>query len=160
MSFTIREEISTTPRQLFDHLHDPDLVKTWMPGLISMQMFSPDPRKPGAKFQYLIRQFGKRLTMEGELLEFIEPSRIAVRLTTKQFSFDVNYEIQRLPKGSKLIYTFALNPGSRLPGILTVPFELFMQKMASQQIESLRTTLRKPRVVNPGSPEPGDCDSV
>lgn len=145
MAFQISQTLDSSPLKVFTALHDSELVKTWMPGLQSVRYLSDNPRQPGAQFEYVIRQVGKKITMRGELLKFEPPKFLAVRLKSGQFSFDVEYRLadnrlgqNRRRESSVLTYDFRFTEDSPLPRLLIPAFEVFMKKLAQAQLAELK----------------------
>ena len=133
--------------RVFRLVSDHDLAVLWMEGLEETAYPEPiDWRSPvGARFRQRVREMGRSVQYEGEVLAYDAPYRVAVRLSHPRFLMELDYQLSQLPSYVNLRYGLRLVQGDPLVQKLTRMMGWYSQRTADQQLRRIREVAESQR---------------
>lgn len=153
MQFEKTIAINAPIDRVFRLVSDHDLAVLWMQGL--EETTYPDPidwQSPvGARFRQRIREMGKSVQYDGEVLAYDNPYRVAVRLSHPRFLMELDYRLSQKPSHVDLSYRLRLLEGDPLVQKLTRMMGWYSQRVADQQLRRIREIAESDRSFGPTS---------
>lgn len=113
MKISTSIDILASPNSIFPWIAQPDKAMLWQKDVKGGEIITETPEKTGTTFREEIEQDGKRLTMQGEIIKYIQDKQISFHLESKIHSFDVNYLISG--KAEKSIFSIDLDIKWKFP---------------------------------------------
>jgi carbon monoxide dehydrogenase subunit G len=94
-------EIAAPPEAVWPWLVDPSLRLRWIDGLVESRTATPGPPRAGTRGQEVIELKG-RWTLDSEIVEHAEPSRLTVRVSTKGLQTTSTFTLESTATGTRL----------------------------------------------------------
>lgn len=94
MDFACRITIAAEAGQVFPWLEEPERMGQWMPSLEHSEYLSSiEDLGVGTCFRQRVREMGRSVTYEGEVLERTPPQSLAVSLVHPRFRMWIGYQL-------------------------------------------------------------------
>lgn len=104
MYFSHAIAIQAPVEKVFSYYVDVDKIKLWSAGLEDIAYIKDgDPDNPvGRKFIQKYQMFGKPYYQDGQIVAFEKPNHIAVRVSTRDYTIDVDYRFAPADGGTRV----------------------------------------------------------
>jgi len=144
MAIQFSTEIRCPPRALWPWLTEPERMKKWMKGLISVANESGDPSQSrvGTRSKMVIKEGGRVATYDSTIVEWQPPRRIAITLGAphwKGLEMYVDYTLHDLGNATRLDYVCDAKTTRMLFKVMCAVFGIFAKLQAKSFIRSLKT---------------------
>lgn len=140
MVTTYTLDLKVPVERAFACVDDQEMMKIWMSGLVGNEY--PNGRNMdnpvGTKFKQKIKEGGRVVEYDGEVIAYEKPRLLGVRIGNKSFVVDVHYRFEEISGGTRLNYecTLALNGFfAKLMGRL---FAGFTRRILVKQMTALK----------------------
>ena len=126
---------------VFEWISDFEKRRQWMEGLEDAEFAQPfDPAHPvGATFRQPIREGGRVVTYDGEIIAYEPPTHFGVRLSNPEFAMELDYRLSPLDEqATRLDYQVNTTYMSAFARVMGMLFMWLTRRIAYRQIERLR----------------------
>jgi uncharacterized protein YndB with AHSA1/START domain len=93
--------ITASPDEVFAHLTRPELLTRWVGGLVASEDLTGEGLRVGARSREIIEEGGRRMEMEGEVLQVTPGRLLSMRLTAEGISIQADYTLE--PRGGQTV---------------------------------------------------------
>ena len=139
MEFGCEVEIKAAAGQIFPWLEDPERMRLWVKGLEYSEYLSPSAALGvGTRFRQRMREMGRTVTYEGEILQREPPARLVVALMHHRFEMRVHYRLTGSQHGTHLRYDLHLRPMDSTVARLEQAMGWMLERNARQQLIRLK----------------------
>jgi len=90
---TTTVRINAPREEVFRHLTEPELLVQWMDGVEKIEPLDDLGHTPGARSRVTIEVDGGKVELDDELVEYNQPERLAVKLTSPYFEVHNTYQL-------------------------------------------------------------------
>jgi uncharacterized protein YndB with AHSA1/START domain len=102
-------EIRRPPSDVWAYVEDPEKVRLWNPKVWDVELLSWGHRDRGYRYTITYEMRGKTSVCAAEIVEYVAPSRFAVRLTGGGLPpggfIEERYRLEAIPEGTRLHQT-------------------------------------------------------
>ncbi|MGM7700750.1 SRPBCC family protein [Pseudalkalibacillus sp. Hm43] len=138
ITYTI--EIHAPIETVFHCLNDNEKQKIWMEGLQDTQypdgLDLEDP--VGTKFIQKIKEGGRVMEYNGEVIAYDEPNLCAVQIGNNSFSVKAFYELTKTEDGTRLDYRAEMGTANLLTKVMGFLFSGMTKRILHKQMTSLK----------------------
>jgi uncharacterized protein YndB with AHSA1/START domain len=141
MSVLITTEIRCSPRELWPWLTEPERMKQWMKGLVSIEPGDASAMRPGAKAKMTIKEGGRLATYDETIVAWEPCKRIAVSLTgahCKGVEIVCENRLEDLGGSTRLHHSFDCKTSSTVYKVLSFIFRGFAKMQAKGFLKRLK----------------------
>lgn len=139
MDFVCDIEIGAAPDQIFPWLEEPERMGQWVHGLEHSEYLSPiEALGVGVRFRQRMREMGRSVTYEGEVLEREPPQVLVVALTHRRFHMRIGYRLTRKGTMTHLEYRLHLQPLDSTVARMERAMGWMLERSARQQLVRLK----------------------
>ncbi len=141
MSIEFTTEIRCPPKQLWPWLTEPERMKRWMKGLVSIEPVDSSPMRVGARAKMTIKEGRKEVVYDEQVLEWEPMRRVLVSLTAphcRGVEIVTGNRLEDLGNATRLHYTCEFRSTSTLFKLLGWLFSLFARMQAKSFLKSLK----------------------
>ncbi len=142
--FQAQVRIRATPDRVFELLSDPAAAKSWVIGLVDIVPSSPGSLQVvGGRFKETLKEGGRLVGYDGEILAYDRPRLYAVRMESEQFSMNIRYSLDPSADGTVVNQSMDLNPKSSLIRFLLPLFGFLTKRMLKKQLNQLEAAAER-----------------
>lgn len=125
---------------VFECINDNEKQKIWMEGLKETRYPEGyDPSNPvGTKFVQKIKEGGRVIEYDGEVIAYDEPKLTAVRIGNNSFSVKAFYELSEIPEGTRLNYRAEMGSANMLTKVMGFLFSWLTKRILHKQMTKLK----------------------
>jgi len=134
-------EVHCSPEKAFAFIDDLPQTPKWLGPCTAIEKLSPGPNAVGDKLKYSYNQGGKDRTMEGEILERVEPSKLVCRYFDSMFEVLVDLNVQKSPSGAVLQHVITMTPKSFFAKLLSPLIRMGLPKQTRDAMAALKSLL-------------------
>ena len=139
MDFACDIEIGAEAGQIFPWLEEPERMGQWVQGLEYSEYLSPiETLGVGARFRQRMREMGRSVTYEGEVLEREPPQALVVALTHRRFHMRIGYQLSQKEAMTRLEYRLHLQPLDSTVARMERAMGWMLERSARQQLTRLK----------------------
>ncbi len=140
MKVTYTLDINAPIEKSFECVNDNSKLKLWMDGLEKVEVLhETDPHNPvGTKFRQHIKEGGRVRQYDGEITRYKYPELLSVKISSKAFNVDVNYQFQNYGGGTRLNYEAELTFNNLFARIMSVLFRWLTKGILKKQMATLK----------------------
>jgi uncharacterized protein YndB with AHSA1/START domain len=141
MRYVYPLEIAAPAEKVFDLIHDPEKHRLWLQGVEETRYIGDhDPDRPvGARFLQKIREGGRVKEYDGEVTAFDRPRHLGIRLSSRQFSVQVDYRLTPLGQGTRLDYTADISVSGWFCRVMAFLFGWLAKGILRKQMRALKS---------------------
>ncbi|WP_221563570.1 SRPBCC family protein [Alkalihalobacillus sp. TS-13] len=138
--FTYSIDIHAPKEIVFDCINDNEKQKIWMEGLQETYYAGLyDPENPvGTKFKQKIKEGGRVVEYDGEVIAYDRPDLIAVKIGNQSFAVNANYELNETLQGTRLDYRAEMGTANTFTKIMGFMFGWLTKRILHKQMTSLK----------------------
>ena len=140
-------EIAATPSQVFTVLIEPGRLKQWTPEIVEVKPPEGGLRV-GAIAQALVKEFGRRFSVELVVVALEPAARLAYHMTTPMWSGRIEYVLTHRDRGTKVSFLFVPDQakhGARLIRVLAILTRPLVQRRLQSRLAALRRVVEANR---------------
>jgi len=100
-TYSSRTEITASPDELFAYLTRPELLTRWVGGLVASEDLTGEGLRVGARSREIIKEGGRRIEMESEVLQVTPGRLLSMRLWAKGIVIQADYTLE--PRGDQTV---------------------------------------------------------
>jgi len=133
---TATVSIRQTTEKVFSYLVDPEKLQRWAP-FKSLKVLTPGALGVGSRFMQSIDIIGKAIESEVEVIDYNEPTLLALKSITGPVNFVQRFRLTPMPEGTQLEAFMEGEP----TGVLKVAQPLLtpaVEKMLKDQVQKLK----------------------
>jgi uncharacterized protein YndB with AHSA1/START domain len=133
-------EIDASPEAIFPFLVEPDRLKRWVGGFAEAHPLTPGPTGLGSKSIDVVREGGRELRFETEIVAYEPPHRVSVTITSSGMRAVSDYRVERRGDGAVAKHTQDVRYG----GLLRVVGPLMggmVRRKLREDLERLKTAV-------------------
>lgn len=134
-------EVHCSPEKAFSFIDDLPQTPKWLGPCTAIEKLNPGPNAVGDKLKYSYNQGGKDRTMEGEILERVEPSKLVCRYFDSMFEVLVDLNVQKSPSGAVLQHVITMTPKSFFAKLLSPLIRMGLPKQTRDAMAALKSLL-------------------
>ena len=139
MDFVCDIEIGAEAGQIFPWLEEPERMMQWVQGLEHSEYLSPiEDLGVGIRFRQRMREMGRSVTYEGEVLEREPPQALVVALTHRRFHMRIGYHLSQKEAMTRLEYRLHLQPLDSTVARMERAMGWMLGRSARQQLTRLK----------------------
>lgn len=139
MDFVCDIEIGAEAGQIFPWLEEPERMMQWVQGLEHSEYLSPiEDLGVGIRFRQRMREMGRSVTYEGEVLEREPPQALVVALTHRRFHMRIGYHLSQKEAMTRLEYRLHLHPLDSTVARMERAMGWMLERSARQQLTRLK----------------------
>lgn len=139
MDFVCEIEIGAEAGQIFLWLEEPERMAQWVQGLEHSEYLSPiEDLGVGTRFRQRMREMGRSVTYEGEVLKREPPQALEVALTHRRFHMRIGYRLTRKGTMTHLEYHLHLQPLDSTVARMERAMGWMLERGARQQLTRLK----------------------
>ncbi len=141
MEVFYKQEIAAPVETVFEFLDDDEKRKLWMEGLeqISYPDGQPAGDPVGTRFREVLREGGRSVEYEGEVLGYEKPRHLSVQIfREKCFTVTVDYRLQPTEAGTLLEYECRLAFGNIFYRVMGYLFGWLTKRILKKQMAKLK----------------------
>lgn len=139
MDFVCDIEIGAEAGQIFPWLEEPERMMQWVQGLEHSEYLSPiEDLGVGILFRQRMREMGRSVTYEGEVLEREPPQALVVALTHRRFHMRIGYHLSQKEAMTRLEYRLHLQPLDSTVARMERAMGWMLERSARQQLTRLK----------------------
>jgi uncharacterized protein YndB with AHSA1/START domain len=132
-------EIGAEAGLIFPWLEEPERMRQWVQGLEHSEYLSPnEDLGVGIRFRQRMREMGRSVTYEGEVLEREPPQALVVALTHRRFHMRIGYRLGRKGTMTHLEYRLHLQPLDSTVARMERAMGWMLERGARQQLTRLK----------------------
>ena len=90
----VDEIINAPPDVVYKHLTEPELVKTWVDGIVSIEPLTDEGHQVGAQAKIVVEHEGKKVELTDEVLVADENSHLIVVSNASMFKNNADYSME------------------------------------------------------------------
>jgi uncharacterized protein YndB with AHSA1/START domain len=140
LNHTYTLEIHAPIERAFACVDDAELMKIWMEGLVDTEY--PDgidkDHPVGTKFKQKIKEGGRVVEYDGEVLAYEKPRLLGVRIGNRMFSVDVFYQFEAIAEGTRLKYECRLTYHNVVAKMMGIMFGWLSKRILVKQMTALK----------------------
>ncbi len=139
MDFVCAIEIGAEAGRIFPWLEEPERMRQWMQGLEHSEYLPPtETLGVGVRFRQRMREMGRSVTYEGEVLEREPPHVLVVALTHRRFHMRIGYRLAQKEITTHLEYHLHLQPLDSTVARMERAMGWMLERSARQQLNRLK----------------------
>jgi uncharacterized protein YndB with AHSA1/START domain len=139
VDFVCDIEIGAEAGQIFPWLEEPERMRQWVQGLEYSEYLSPiEHLGVGIRFRQRMREMGRSVTYEGEVLEREPPQALVVALTHRRFHMRIGYHLSQKEAMTRLEYRLHLQPLDSTVARMERAMGWMLERAARQQLTRLK----------------------
>lgn len=139
MDFVCDIEIGAEAGQIFPWLEEPERMMQWVQGLEHSEYLSPiEDLGVGIRFRQRMREMGRSVTYEGEVLEREPPQALVVALTHRRFHMRIGYHLSQKEAMTRLEYRLHLQPLDSTVAHMERAMGWMLERRVRQQLARLK----------------------
>jgi uncharacterized protein YndB with AHSA1/START domain len=141
MQMKFETEIRRSPKDLWPWLTEPERMKKWMKGLVSIVPNDPGPTRAGSTSKMTVKEGGKLVTYDETILEWNPPRSLRLRLTSPQWKslqMTMANQLEDLGPSTRLHYQFECQTTNAFFKLLGFLFGFFAKLQAKSFMKSLK----------------------
>jgi len=144
MDLQIETDVRCSPAVLWQWLTEPERMKQWIKGFVSVEPSDPRVTKAGMTAKVTMQDRGKLVVCDERILEWEPHRRILLSLTTPQWSgieMVLGYRLEDLGGSTRLVHTFGCRTTRTLFKVIKVlatPFTFLAKMQARGTMKTLK----------------------
>jgi uncharacterized protein YndB with AHSA1/START domain len=135
--------INAPIEKVFEYIDDDEKLKLWIDGLISTEY--PDglnrDNAVGTKFKQKLKEGGKIVEYDGEVLAYTKPSFIKIKIWNPTFGVTVDYNLSPESEGTKLDYKAVIISDKWYFKLFAPIIQLFNRGAVDKQLLRFKTVV-------------------
>ena len=139
MEFACDVDIDAPAERVFPWLEDPARMQQWVQGLEHSEYLAPvDVLAVGTRFRQRMREMGRTVTYDGEVVQREPPGSLEVVLTHRRFEMRVAYLLDPRAQGTHLRYALHLRALDSTVARMERALGWMLERGARQQLARLK----------------------
>ena len=142
MKCTYAMQIDAPPEDVFSWISDRERLLQWIPNLVEYVQTVDKDGGVGSRFRQVYVENGRRMEMEGEVVEFERNRRLGCDIRGKVFDLSVHYQLEDLGGRTLLTQSSEVRFNSAPMKIISVLMQPLIKKSSLKQVESSFSKLK------------------
>lgn len=139
MDFACEIDIGAPAERIFPWLEEPARMQQWVQGLEHSEYLEPGAVPAvGTRFRQRMREMGRTVTYDGEVLERDPPVLLEVVLTHRRFEMRIAYRLGARAQGTHLHYALQLRALDSTVARMERALGWMLERGARQQLARLK----------------------
>jgi carbon monoxide dehydrogenase subunit G len=141
MKMEFATEIRCPPRELWPWLTEPERMKRWMKGLVSVEGPEPAATRAGSKGKLVIKEGGRVSTYDETITAWEPNRRVAISMTGAHcpgIEMRCDHRLEDLGDATRLHYAFECRTSRTLFKVMGVVFGWFAKLQAKSFLKTLK----------------------
>lgn len=134
MKQTHHIDIQAPPEKVFRVLDDPEKIIEWSAGVVENENLTETEGKVGSTFRQVYEERGRRMEFQGVVTRYEQDHAIGVHLEGSGFNLDVDYSLQPIESGTRLVQDSEVH-FKGLWKVMAFVMTPFMKKAGCKQLE-------------------------
>ena len=146
MEFACEVEIDAPAERIFPWLEDPVRMQQWVQGLEHSEYLAPVAAPAvGTPFRQRMREMGRTVTYDGEVIRREPPAALDVVLTHRRFEMRIAYRLEPRAQATHLRYALHLRPLDSTVARMERALGWMLERGARQQLAKLKRCVEAER---------------
>lgn len=141
---TMREQIAAPPERVFAVASDFANAPKAIPAILRVEMLTPGPVRPGARFRETRKMFGKEASEEMTVAELEPPRRYLLTAESHGCRYRTEFRFEPVAAGTEVVMTFRGEPLTALAKVMTIvmkPMFKSVAKLCARDLADLKRSI-------------------